>query len=143
MIRLLVGISVVLPLLTGCNRGPEMVPVTGQVLYKNKPLEYGSVMFAPADGGEPAKGPIQPDGSFQLKTITADGDVIQGVRVGSCSVRITAFESQRPGGGGVSPDAEMMLGRSAVPRKYQSFGTSGLTVDVSPDMELPVVLNLE
>lgn len=143
MTRLVVGIAATLPLLMGCSRGPEMVPVTGKVLYKNKPLEYGSVMLAPADGGDPARGQIQPDGSFQLTTITADGDVREGVRVGRCSVRVTAFESQGPGGGRVSPDAEMMLGRSAVPRKYQSFGTSGLTVEVTPDMELPVVLELD
>jgi hypothetical protein len=37
----------------------------------------------------------------------------------------------------------MALGRSAIPTKYQSFGTSELTVEVSPEMELPVILELK
>ncbi len=42
-LTLLVAMSSVLAL--GCNDGPEVVPVAGQVLIDGKPLPYGTVMF--------------------------------------------------------------------------------------------------
>ena len=116
-----------------------MVPVHGQVLFRGEPLEYGSVMFQPALDGELARGQIQADGTFVLTTKNA-GD---GVHVGTSRLRITAYEAQRPGAAQAVGNEEMALGRSAIPTKYQSFGTSELTVEVSPEMELPVILELK
>lgn len=123
----------------GCNKPTDMLPVHGQVLYQGEPLAYGSVMFQPTEQGDLARGKIQEDGTFVLTT-NQSGD---GVRIGTCRVRVAAFEAQRPGGAGPVGEDEPTLGRSAIPSKYQSFGTSELTVEVTPEMELPVVLDLK
>ena len=125
--------------ITGCGKNQDVVPVHGQVLFRGKPLAYGSVMFQPAEVGELARGQIQPDGTFVLST-KKPGD---GVHVGTSRVRITAYDAQRPGAAQNSGQQETALGRSAIPKKYQSFGTSELTVEVKPDMTLPVILDLE
>ena len=127
-----------LVLAAGCNRGPEMIPLQGEVHYRGSPLEFGSVMFQPVGGGTLARGQIQSDGSFVLTTKTT-GD---GVQRGLCRVRIAAFDSQR-----IKADpnvqGEIPLGESVIPSKYQSFGASGIEIDVTPDMQQPVIIELE
>ena len=128
-------------MLAGCG-GVEMAAVTGTVYYRDKPLSYGSVMFQPMDGGPAARATIGSDGSFALTTVTPDGETQAGVQVGACRVRVTAFEAQRPGQA-VNREQELALGKSAVPKKYQRFATSGIVVDVHADMELPLELRLD
>ena len=124
----------------GCERGPEMVPVTGTISFQGKPLSYGSVMFQPVgvEGARTARSQIDSDGSFALTTEKA-GD---GVAAGTCHVRITAFESQRPDAT-VNKQQEMALGRSAIPQRYQNFGTSGIVIEVSNGMDLPLTIELQ
>lgn len=124
----------------GCNRGPEMVPVNGIVTYKGKPLEYGSVMFQPmgVEGAQTARSSIDTAGNFSLTTETQD----DGVVVGKSQVRITAFEAQRTNAQG-NQHQEMALGKSAVPRRFQNFATSGIVIEISPEMELPLTIDLD
>ncbi len=124
----------------GCNKGPEMVQVEGTVIYNGKSLKYGSVMFQPVgvEGAQTARSDIGPNGEFALST-DKDGD---GVVVGSSKVRITAFEAQRADATG-NKHEEMALGKSAVPRRFQNFATSGIVVEVTPDMQLPIEINLD
>jgi hypothetical protein len=121
----------------GCQRGPKLVPVSGTVNLQGKPLESGTVMFQP-DQGPLARGAIQSDGSFRLTTrVTGDGCV-----VGPARVRITCFG--RPGPGGAATDStqdEVPAGASLIPKRYTSFGTSGLRVEVRADNE-PFVFDL-
>lgn len=126
-------------LLSGCRRGPEMVPVVGKIIYQGEPLAYGSVMFQPVgvEGAQTARSKIASDGSFALWT-TNEGD---GVVVGTSRVRVTAFEAQRANATGGKHE-ELALGKSAIPRRFQNFGTSGITIDVSPDMPLPLTIDL-
>ncbi|MEO2049157.1 MAG: hypothetical protein ABGX16_21570 [Pirellulales bacterium] len=122
----------------GCYLEFELIPVHGQVLFQGEPLQYGSVMFQPQGEGPLARGTIQADGTFVLGTESED----DGVRPGNCRVRITAFEAQR-----VIPqenhNQEIALGQSAIPAKYQSFGTSGVAVEITPELELPLVIELD
>ena len=133
------SLSVVgLCLIAGCRPQLDLVPLKGQVKYQDKPLEYGSVMFQPVGGGPLARGQIQSDGSFRLTTLD-QGD---GVRRGLNRVRITAFDAQKPSAK-ANADRELMLGESAIPRKYQSFATSGIEIEVTPDMPQPVMIELD
>ena len=125
-------------LATGCQPQIDLVPVHGRVLYQGEPLSYGSVMFQPEGAGPLARGTIEANGQFVLGTQTK----ADGVRPGRCRVRVTAFESQKTGLG-ENPHRERSLGRSAIPKKYQNFGTSGLVVDVSAEMLLPLEVVLE
>ena len=138
----LLGFSVGMLALTtvaGCGGDSvERIPVRGQVLHQGKPLEFGNIMFQPLGGGEIARGDIQSDGSFTLST-KKDGD---GVQVGQCRVRVTAFEAQR--GEAADPrKMEMPLGESAIPDKFQSFGASEVVVDITPDTPQPVIISLD
>jgi hypothetical protein len=59
----------------GCNRGPNLVPVSGQVKIDGKPLEHGIVTVWVKDY-RPACGAIDKDGHFTLMThIAGDGCV--------------------------------------------------------------------
>jgi hypothetical protein len=121
--------------LSGCSRGPKLVPVEGTVYLGDNPLPFGSVMFQPKNG-PPARGKIQSDGSFYLTT-HIDGD---GATVGPYRVRVTCYEGQNPESSQNSDD-EQPLGRLLIPKRYTSYGTSELMVEVAADSG-PVELRL-
>ncbi len=114
----------------GCGSGsaPKTIGVSGKITYQGKPLTEGTIVFhplKPADGypSRPATGQLQSDGSYQLSTF-APGD---GVVPGEYAVSITSLIS------GPSPDdphAELVY---AVPRKFTSPMTSGLTASIPAD----------
>lgn len=120
----------------GCRRGLDMVPVSGKVTYNGQPLKFGSVTFQPQKG-QPARGEIQSDGTFTLSTFKS-GD---GAVVGPHKVRVACYESQRTpakAGGG-----EQSLGKLLIPVKYTFFDQSGLTADVKPSENGPLVFELK
>jgi hypothetical protein len=119
----------------GCNRGPEIVPVTGKVLYNGQPLQFGSVTFQPVRG-QPARGEIQSDGTFELSTFRP-GD---GAVVGAHKVKIACYESQNPAA--VKGPGEQSLGRSLIPAKYTLLDQSGLTADLRSENSEPFVFEL-
>ena len=121
---------------TGCDRGPQVAPVTGVVKYRGKPLEFGTVTFQ-AQQGQPARGNIQPDGSFTLSTFR-EGD---GAMVGLHQVRVTCYESQRPSAG-TAAAGEQSLGKLLIPQKYTFFDRSGLTADVKAGQDNTFVFEL-
>lgn len=102
-----------------------VAPVEGRVLYRGKPLEFGSVLFQP-DVGPTARGIIQPDGTFRLSTY-GNGD---GAVLGTHRVQIGCFEGQRPGAETGDAASETALGRPLIPRRYTRFDQSGLTAEV-------------
>jgi len=64
------------------------------------------------------------------------------VKPGVSRVRVTAFEGQKPSAI-ANANQEMMLGKSAIPRKYQSFRTSKIEIEVTPDLPQPIAIDLE
>jgi hypothetical protein len=51
-------------------------PVSGQVRFRGgKPLTAGLIEFAPTDGGPAARGRLNPDGTFTLRTGDRPGAV--------------------------------------------------------------------
>jgi hypothetical protein len=121
----------------GCRRETELMPVHGRVTYQGRPLEFGAVKFQHSSG-RLVSADIQPDGTFRLFTLRKG----EGVEPGRYTVRITCFESQRPGAN-VPTDQEIPdRGPSLIPLKYDDYLTSGLEIDVGPDMSNPVVFDL-
>jgi hypothetical protein len=94
---------------------PRLVPVTGKVTYKGKPVGKGIVRFEPDGVGREASGTIQPDGSFVLTT-NKQGD---GVVAGHHRVSIV--------GTGPTPAREL------IPKPYTQASTSKLEVDVDAE----------
>lgn len=113
--RASLAIAGLLLLAVGCSKGPEIVPVSGQVLIDGKPLTHGFVQVAPK-GFRAASGKIGPDGRFTLTTLKP-GD---GCLVGTHPAAVIATESINAGSQ-----------RWHAPKKYQDFATSGLTVTVT------------
>jgi hypothetical protein len=114
----------------GCGNSPPRTPVSGRVTFDGQPLKFGTIMFQHQSGGQPASGTIGAEGKYQL----ADFKGREGALVGPNLVRITSFEGNDPNWAGRQnsqlPPGEVVLGRSLIPPKYGSFGTSGLKVDV-------------
>jgi hypothetical protein len=112
-------------LLLGCNKGPEIVPVSGQVLIDGKPLEHGYIRVLPT-GGRAAQAEIRKEGKFTLTT-KVEGD---GCLLGTHVVAIIALEIIGPG-----------KQRWHAPNKYRKAKTSGLTVQIDgPTDDLTVEL---
>lgn len=135
-VRPAILIAAVTLLFVGCHRGPQLAPVTGKVMYNGQPLSFGVVQFQSASG-QPARGEIQSDGTFSLSTYRP-GD---GAVVGTHRVRVTCYESQRPG---TKPTGgEQTLGKSLIPLNYTLFDQSGLTAEVKAGENQPIVLELK
>lgn len=125
-------------LLTGCGSATNIAPFTGEVRYKGKPLEFGSVMLQPVEGGQPSNAVIQSDGSFSMSI----REVGEGATIGLNRVRVTCFPAQNPNQT-VNNNQELALGKSLIPTKYNSFGSSDLTVEVKPENNEPYVIELD
>lgn len=100
----------------GSGKMPDLIPVTGKVLYKGQPLTQGSIKFDPEDGyGREANGKIKPDGTFTVTTFK-EGD---GVVAGHHRVAVT--------GTGIKSPRDMFA------KKYGGVASSGLTADVDAE----------
>lgn len=92
-------------LAAGCNQpGPEVVPVSGTLMRKGKPVAGLQVVFKPSDG-RPSFGESDDNGRFTLR-YTRDQD---GAKVGTHTVWVTwQPRSAAEEFAGVRPSAEVM-----------------------------------
>ena len=107
--------------LTGCNRGVQMVPVSGKVVFDDGGVvTSGVIEFTTADNLHTARSRIGPDGTFRLGTrSTSDGAVTGRHRV--IVTQIVLVE-------GVPAAGHAPHG--IVHEKYADYATSGLTAEV-------------
>jgi hypothetical protein len=121
--------------LVGCDSGKQhVVKYSGKVMFQDKPLTNGSVMFQPEEGIH-ARGNIGPDGSFTLTTYV-EGD---GATVGKNKVRVVSTL-----GGNADPtQGETSTGSSVIPETYADFSTTPLEVEVPPEGKTDAVLVVE
>lgn len=114
-----------LPLL-GCDWGPRIVSVSGQVVIDGKPLQKGFVRFVP-DKARAASGEINGDGRFTLTTVEAN----DGCVVGTHQVEVISKEFP-------SQTQTVWL----IPRKYADLATSGLEITIErPQTDLKIELS--
>lgn len=115
----------------GCG-GPsaaDIAPVHGTVTLDGKPLTEGFVFVAPAEG-KIAKGAIQPDGTFVLGT----NSYSDGAKIGTHPVSVKPLPAQE----GMPPSAVA----KSLPHHYTNARTSGITVDVKPDIDNELKIEL-
>jgi hypothetical protein len=120
-------------LVAGCGKPAyqlETAPVRGKVTLDGQPLASGYVVV-PTARGRMASGRIQPDGTFVMTTYD-EGD---GVQVGTHPVIVNELPPDE-----FAPASNQK--RVPIPTRYTSAGTSGLTVDVKPDEDNILELNL-
>jgi hypothetical protein len=110
-----------------------VLPVSGLVTYKLRPVPDALVYFTPPDGGRVAMGRTDAEGRFRLTTFEKnDGALIARHRVhvvafGPGREMTAAEKAQNPG------DSYYIPGPPTVPRKYLAADTSGLTAEVVPE----------
>ncbi len=109
----------------GCNSGPTVHPVKGQVINKGKgpatDLAGYSVQFqSTTDPAEMPGGPIDADGTFLIYT-RVGGEVIPGAKEGSY---LACFLPPAVEGGAPPP--------LVIPKRYTSLETSKLQYSVKP-----------
>ncbi|MCI0458613.1 MAG: hypothetical protein L0Z62_16750 [Gemmataceae bacterium] len=59
------SVPLLLVALAGCSEGPQVVPVSGILTYKGKPVSNAFVFFQPEDG-RPSVGETDDEGRFKL-----------------------------------------------------------------------------
>lgn len=121
----LIVLVVIAVFATGCGRGPERVPVAGQVLIDGKPLTSGEITVAP-QGMRAAFSTIDSEGRFKLSTYEP-GD---GTSLGTHPVSVHSGEFLDP-----------THKRWNIPKKYANLSTSGLDVTIDGPTD-SVVINL-
>ena len=122
------ALSCLLMAITGCgDQGPKYYPVEGKVIFKQdqSPARFGSVEFrSQSDPPVIARGKIQPDGTFKLKSGGKQGTV-----QGTHSVVIIQIVGDPRIPGRVVHDHGL-----DVATKYSDYQTSDLSIDVQPEM---------
>ena len=97
----------------GSQSGPRVaptLPVHGKVTYQGQPLTGGTIQTEP-DRGREASGIIGPDGAFTLTTFKENDGAVPGTH----RVAISG----------------VYKGRVAIPRKFDSYNTSKIEIDVT------------
>ena len=101
-------------LLSGCDQGPKLVPIEGQVTLDGQPVTYGYVRVIPTNG-RTAFGQLDEQGRFKLMT-----DELEGCPVGIHIVEVGATKS-----------LSETQHRQYAPKKYESGITTDLKLEVT------------
>jgi hypothetical protein len=112
-------------------------------LYRGKPLEGAFVTFMNAEANVSGYGQTDDDGRFTLTTFKQDDGVVPGKQ--KVSVRkVEVIDRSKPGfdystsSQAPPPPEERWL----IPKRYGSFQTSGLTVEVPEGGKNDLVLDI-
>ena len=122
-------LGLVLPSLVGCGTGEEkldLVPASGVLTYKGKPLSGYNVFFKPEGDLRPANGTTDENGKFVLGTA---GDA-NGALVGKFNVYIVLPPEDLEVESGREEPSMVQQRKSALPRKYESPASSGIVIDI-------------
>lgn len=122
--RLLSGLLLLTTGILGCVNYEDRVPVSGTVTLDGQPLKEGIIAFVGDQGYAVGVGPIR-DGHYSLSESASR----QGISAGSYQIRIESWEEEP---GVEQPDGSFSKGIPAIPERYLSTSTSGLTATVTP-----------
>jgi len=125
----------------GCGPGgpklPEVVSVTGEVLYNQKPVEGAEVIFvSSAPDAKPARGITDAQGRFKLKTYVDAQHDLDGATPGDYQVSVSKIDA--PAAKMTGEEMSKMMGsgqaipmpKDLLPAKYKDAKSSGLTKSV-------------
>ncbi len=122
-----------LVVLAGCEADSNLRPVTGEVLFKGKPVADAKVMFISPASARTASGQTNKAGEFALTTFE-DKD---GALIGEHKVAVSVFSDDAVSK--MSLADQEALGRGlyeaktgGIPARYAAHATSGLTAVVEP-----------
>lgn len=124
----------------GCSGSdrPEMVPVSGTVLYHGKPLEGATVRFM-GEEGRPSTGVTDAEGRFRLTAFDQGDGAVLGKHVVTVSKYAKpAFQPPKNPDGSYRFESEAQKVAfynrpSVLPNRYQDPKRSGLEATVTAD----------
>jgi hypothetical protein len=120
--------------LTGCSDQLPTYPVNGHVFFPGgSPVHVGTVELKSREHGIQARGTINEDGSFKLTTYKEGDGAIAGVH--DCVV-VQFIVAE-----GLSGHKPSTLG--VIQRRYGSYATSGLSVEIKPNKSNNVTIEVE
>lgn len=143
-VRAMVGLLALMVVLTGCNMGPTLHPVSGTVTYNDKPVEGASVVLIPTEGPLVIGTPTDAAGKF---TVMTDGQ--PGAPAGT--YKVTVNKQSAAAGMPTNPTPEDMAkmgqaGQAVVappelPVKYSVPESTDLSVTIKAgENDVPLVL---
>jgi len=115
--------AAVIIMLVGCNRSSQESLVSGSVTLDGSRIGPGMVVFAPIEGGKPATGSIESNGSFTLNTSREPG-----LAAGRYKVAVSIRELPK----NVKRSDQIPPGKLLIPERYEQSTTSGLEYEVEP-----------
>jgi hypothetical protein len=118
--------------LAGCDRGPQLIPATGKLTFRSKPVPNADIVFVPDAGGTPVIGRTSETGEFVLNTNGEDGAYVGSYKVAVTAVKVKREVSETEA---LSMTNEQIAANhvSVVPVKYNNTISSGLTATVTED----------
>ncbi len=121
----------ILMAIVGCGADSNMRPVTGEVLFKGKPVADAKVMFMSPSSARTSSGQTNAAGQFALTTFE-DKD---GAVIGEHKVAVSIYTDAAVSKMSLADQEALGLGLykskpGAVPARYASFASSGLTAAV-------------
>jgi hypothetical protein len=119
-----------------CGRAAPLVPVTGRVVFPDQaPVTFGTIEFIPRSNGPPARGAIDPQGHFTLRTAGREGARSGEYRV--VVVQLAVAEGVKPHIHQETHDTP----RRVSPRHAEA-GQSELSATVTPDAPNELVITV-
>jgi hypothetical protein len=108
----------------GCSDSLDAT-VVGTVSLDGKPVGPGVVTFVPVEGSQPnpASGPVQPNGTYALKTSRTEG-----LTPGKYKASVSIWDQPEVPKG----ERSMITPKLITPEKYADPETSGLEYQVDP-----------
>lgn len=125
------GYLLLLFVCAGCGSGNDLYPVTGQVTFKGKPLEHGSISFV-APKSRQVTGEIEDGDIVNVTTLSAN----DGIAVGDYGVAIISRDRSEKYKDSMTPP-------SVIPTRYADIATSGLKATIEPKDENFLQFDLE
>ncbi len=165
VVSLLVAVPVAAAVV-GCGDSSGLArryPVSGTVTYNGKPLQRGTISFAPADGKGRAAGGTITDGRYSLTTHDPDDGALPGkYKVGilakeADSSKVDLKIKKLRGGPATEAEKKAMAAvypqkvaaraaataKNLIPARYSSPETSGLAVEVKEQSNTGVDFELK
>jgi len=126
------AIAIALAGLAGCDRGPQLVPASGKLTLRSKPVPNADIVFVPDAGGAPVIGRTGESGEFTLNTNGEEGAYVGTYKVAVTAVKLKKEVSETEA---LSMTNEQIAANhvAVVPVKYNNTISSGLTATVTED----------
>jgi hypothetical protein len=120
-------VVLVVVVVAGCGSHPRRVPVSGLVTSQNAPLAWGIIQLDPVEGGPPALGEMQRDGTFRLTTFRE----FDGAVPGTYRVSFIVYPMDGPPALYGRTGTRAKTKSDFLPVKYTDPQTSGLQVIIN------------